>query len=116
MKADAILAPRRPTGRTPTSLPAATSNVVQLRLVRSAPVSPEAVEMVASLEALLEGVKDGHVVGIAFAAILHGPKRCFIANVKGACEEQLTYTRGILASLSDHLGYLTRQRDVSDVR
>jgi hypothetical protein len=71
-------------------------------------------DLIEALETLLEGARQGHITGVAFAATLRG--RRYITNVAGSCHRNLTHSRGMLAALSDELGDLLHGRDADETR
>ncbi len=50
---------------------------------------------------LTEGVKDGHITGMAFACTLKGRK--YFVNVSGTMARDPTFARGVVAALDDEL-------------
>lgn len=53
------------------------------------------------LEQLLDAAKRGHLLGLAYAAMLR--RREFITNTAGECRRNPVFARGIVASLDDEL-------------
>lgn len=70
--------------------------------------------LVEALETLLEGSRQGHITGLAFAAVLRN--RRYITNIAGTCARNLTHTRGMLEVLSDEIGTQIHGRDPGDTR
>lgn len=71
-------------------------------------------DLIEALEVLLEGARQGDVIGIAFACALK--QRRFITNVAGFCHKNPTFTRGMVSSLDDELAELVQGRDANDTR
>ena len=70
--------------------------------------------LVGVLETLLQGAKNGQIVGIAFAAVLQ--RQRFVTDVAGTCERHVTHARGMVRALDDKLRYLYEDRDPADDR
>lgn len=71
-------------------------------------------DTVEALTVLLEGAKAGEITGIAFACTMKRMR--YITNVAGLCYKEPTFTRGMVASLSDELALLVHRRDPQDTR
>lgn len=63
-------------------------------------------DTVKALETLLANARRGEVIGIAFAAMLKG--RAYIVNTAGEAHRNPTFSRGMLAALSDRLSLRIR--------
>ena len=71
-------------------------------------------DVVKALETLLQGAKDGQITGIAFACSLK--RNRYLTNVAGFCFKNPTFTRGMVASLSDELAGLVHGSDPGEER
>ena len=71
-------------------------------------------DLIEALEVLLEGARQGDVIGIAFACALK--RNRFITNVAGVCYRNAAFTRGMVASLDDELSELVQGRDANETR
>jgi len=80
------------------------------RLVRGS-ASDDVVEV---LTLLLENARLGNVTGIVLAATMR--KSRYITTISGACMTNPTFARGMLLSLSDELGQMSREGDLSETR
>lgn len=54
-----------------------------------------------ALKQLMDGVKRGEVIGLAYAAALK--RRAYIVNTTGECHRNPTWSRGIICALDDQL-------------
>ncbi len=70
-----------------------------------ATVSKDTVE---ALSELLHAANEGHIQGLAFAAILRGRK--FLVDCAGSACTDPTLARGIVAALDDELRNMVQQR------
>lgn len=61
---------------------------------------------------LLEEVRSGNVVGLAFGIALRGRK--YFVNVAGILAKDPTYARGIVAALDDELARMVQGKADSD--
>ena len=66
------------------------------------------------LEMLLTLAKAGQLTGIAYVCTLK--KQRYLTDVAGFCYKNPTYTRGMVAFLSDKLAGLTHERDEDETR
>jgi hypothetical protein len=62
-----------------------------------------------ALKQLIDGVRRGEVIGIAYAAALR--KRAYIVNSTGECHRNPTWTRGVIAALDDQLSRRVQNGD-----
>lgn len=53
------------------------------------------------LEQLLEAARAGHVIGVAFLAVLK--RKRYMVNLSGECYRDPTFTRGGIAAIDDQL-------------
>jgi hypothetical protein len=58
-------------------------------------------DTVQALEQLLDHAREGHIIGIAFAAMYK--RRQFITNTAGECYRNPVFARGMVAALDDEL-------------
>lgn len=84
------------------------------RVLTLAPDAAPQKDMIETLEHILDGARKGAVTGIAFACILK--RNRFITDVSGSCATQMTFTRGIIMTLSDELGGAIYNADPDGVR
>jgi hypothetical protein len=69
--------------------------------------SRSSADTVACLERLLEEAKYGGCVGVSFVAMY--ADRRFIVDAVGEAARQPIFTRGMLATLDDHLGVIAKR-------
>lgn len=69
-------------------------------------------DTVGALEQLLDDARSGHIIGIAFAAVLKR-KRYFV-DAAGEARRDPTFTRGMIGALDDELRDLIQGRAQSD--
>lgn len=65
-------------------------------------------DTVECLEQLLEAARSGHVVGLAFAAMMK--RKRYMVNVAGEAFRDPTFTRGAIASIEDELRLMIQGR------
>ena len=65
-------------------------------------------ETVNTLEQLLEGARAGEVVGLAFCAVLKGPR--YIVDLTGEARRNPTFARGMVCALDDELQSRVHER------
>lgn len=71
-------------------------------------------DVVDTLAQLLQGARDGQIVGLAVGAAL--PRRRYIVATAGECYRDPTYTRGIVRALDDELARLVQARALFTTR
>lgn len=71
-------------------------------------------DVVETIEALLDGAKNGLITGLAFACIMKRMR--YFTDVTGQCQTHPTFSRGIVMELSDELGHMADHSDPSDTR
>lgn len=71
-------------------------------------------DTVEALQQLLAGAQEGHITGVAFAAVLKN--RRYVTNVAGACYRDATLARGMVATLDDELAALVQNRTEDETR
>lgn len=74
-------------------------------------VSHDTVEV---LDALLSLAKEGQITGIAYVCTMK--RQRYVTDVAGFCYKNPTYTRGMVAFLSDKLAGLVHERDELETR
>jgi hypothetical protein len=77
----------------------------------SSQVSPDVVE---TLETLLLGARQGHIVGIAFGAVLTRGR--YMTNWAGTVHKRPTHALGMIHVLATQIEDLIHQRDPDDTR
>lgn len=63
-------------------------------------------DTVECLEMLLDQARRGHIIGLAYAAMLK--KRTYITNTAGEAHRNPTFSRGMIATLDDQLADAVR--------
>lgn len=65
---------------------------------------PDAIskDTIKCLEQLLGAAREGHVIGLAYAAMLK--RREYIVNTAGEAHRNPTFARGMVSALDDQLG------------
>lgn len=71
-------------------------------------------DTVEALQQLLDGAKEGNIVGLAFAAALKN--RRYVTNVAGTCYRDATAARGMVATLDDELAMIIQGRMDDETR
>lgn len=65
-------------------------------------------DTVECLEQLLSAARKGHVIGLAYAAMMK--RREYIVNTAGEAHRNPTFARGMLSALDDQLGEKVKGR------
>lgn len=71
-------------------------------------------DVIDTLAQLLQGARDGQIIGLALGAAL--PRRRYITATAGECHRDPTYTRGIVRALDDELARLVQTRAMFTTR
>lgn len=77
-------------------------------LVRDA-VSQDTVEC---LEQLLEAARSGHVIGLAFGAVLK--RKRYMVNLSGEAQRDPTFARGMVGAIEDQLRLMIQGKADAD--